>query len=64
MTMDATQDGGKATVNMKIHVANLGEMELKLTADQKTTSEAPKTAPPKDATIVKADEAAAAPVAP
>ena len=52
MTADAAQDGQNASVTMNVHVANLFQLELKLTTGQKTTSEAPRTEPPKGANIV------------
>lgn len=52
ITVDGAQNGQDATVTMKVHVANIGEMELTLTASQKTTGEAPRTEPPEDAVIV------------
>ena len=52
ITADSASDGRKSAVNMKLHVANLFQLELTLTADQKTTSQAPKTEPPKGANIV------------
>ena len=52
VTVDSTRNGQSAAMTMKIHVANLGEMELTLTASQQTTDEAPKTEPPEGAVIV------------
>lgn len=64
MTVDSASNGQKTTMTMKIHVANLGEMELTLNASQKATGEATRTEPPAGATIVKETEAAAAPAKP
>lgn len=61
MTADVTQDGQGATMTMKVHVSNLGEMELTLTTSRKAVSEAPRTQPPEDATIMKEAEALPAP---
>lgn len=55
MTTDSTQDGQSSTITVEIHVANMGALELTLTASQQTADEAPRTAPPEGAVIVETD---------
>lgn len=55
IAMDVKQDAGNVTMNMSYHIANMGEIELKLTETQKTTTGKPMTEPPEGAVVVDMD---------
>ncbi len=54
LTMDAKQDAGNATLNMSLHIANLGEGKLTLTQTWGTTIENPEDQPPEGSNVVDA----------
>ncbi len=54
LTMDAKQDAGNATLNMSLHIANLGEGKLTLTQTWGTTTENPEDQPPEGSNVVDA----------
>ncbi len=56
LTMDAKQDGGNATLNMSLHVANLCEGKLTLTQTWGATTQTPEDQPPEGSTVVDAGE--------
>ena len=53
IVMDGAQNAQGSTATVEIHVANLGKLELSLTASQQTTGEVPNTEPPENANIVE-----------
>ena len=55
MTVDSTRNARSSTMTVEIHVANLGKLELTLTAGLQAAGEAPRTEPPEGAVIVKMD---------
>lgn len=58
MTADSTQDGQGSAMTVEIHVANMGTLELNLTASRQAVGEAPRTAPPEGAVIIDTGAAA------
>lgn len=55
MTVDSTRNARSSTMTVEIHVANLGKLELTLTAGLQAAGEAPRTEPPEGAVIVEMD---------